>query len=1275
MKRLAKPFFVLVGAMSIVLLIGLVAHRLVIAYLPSYQAEIQDWARQELGLTVQFTSLNARFGFLGPELILRDASVSSMDDEENLIFSAHEARLDVSAFALLIQRQLEISRLTLHGTVLSVERAFDGTLRLQNIPSNSSGIKFLPEDLPSVEIVVMNSTVAYEDEMRGVDWEFQDVRVKFTKSLNGIALEARADAPAQLGGLIEVSAEVGLLNDRTKGERNWRFFGEIRDLDLAILPTLLPELGQESAGGVGDVAVWLDMTGIQINQSTMQLALTDVSLGDDETAGYDSFGLTAEWFRLENGWTLSVNNLNVSRSGSSWPTDASIDVRVISDEEKSRQIELNAGFIKLEDVYPLLSIVSDSSVVSVWEGFMPHGELIESDFYLSRGLEVPWEYSISASFNEVGVLANGRWPGFTKLTGNIHADSRSGRLSLTGENTLIDLPILFPRSFQATEILGVVDWWQGDNTLRIVSEDFVINNDDARSQTSVELIYPWDGDSPILNLTSGIVGFNLDSTAVYLPKDIMPPNVHQYLVEAVSGGQIRRADVNFSGPLSAFPFDNGEGQFDARLQVEDGSMNYLAGWPSAEGLTGTIEFLNAGWVAQGSGRVFGNETENLSVGIEDVRNPILTVAAQTTGPLDDVLRFLNEAPLVSQQLGPDLVRVSAQNGTGNVEFSLNLPLHKASDYMLDAALDIVDGEISIMGFGPTADEINGILTLQNKVLSGQGIEAVFLDGPITVSVDLSDDPGYFANIAFDGQIDIEVVHEHFNFPFDGYLTGHTHWEGNLFLPSATYTQVRREPLRISIGSTLSGVEVGLPEPLNKPLNDPTSLQLDFTFSEFDRLDVNGHLGAERRFALSFRNQNGEFSFRRGTVYFGGGYPFLPPRDGLIINGTLDQFRLEEWWSFVDDEAHAEPLSALLLGVDIEIADLTVFGQRLGFADVVLRQDPARWRLEVDSEPLAGIITVPLEFSNRPQIVAQLERLRLSTDSLESDFETDPRDLPEFILEVNDFSLGSRRFGSLSANIQTDALGLNLESFETKAESFVIEGSGSWLQGSTGPSTHLALTLTSQDMAVTLQQLLLDPVAEALSGNVALSVNWLGTPLTDWTQSVSGDISLQLERGSILDLEPEAGRLMGMMSISALPRRLALDFREFDRGLVFDEISGDFLLINGDAYTDNLYLTGPVADIGVVGRAGLHTKDYQQQAVVTAEPGKVLPAMGFLAGPQIGTAVFLFTQIFQESLKGIGRASYCVTGSWDEPAVERLTLSELQAHKLCADLPGGAEILP
>ena len=85
-----------------------------------------------------------------------------------------------------------------------------------------------------------------------------------------------------------------------------------------------------------------------------------------------------------------------------------------------------------------------------------------------------------------------------------------------------------------------------------------------------------------------------------------------------------------------------------------------------------------------------------------------------------------------------------------------------------------------------------------------------------------------------------------------------------------------------------------------------------------------------------------------------------------------------------------------------------------------------------------------------------------------------------------------------------------------------------------------------------------------------------------------------------------------MSISALPRRLALDFRDvFNRGFVFDDITADFVVVDGNAYTDNLKLTGPVAEVGLIGRTGLRDRDYHQQAVVTAEPGKVLPTVGAL----------------------------------------------------------------
>ena len=115
--------------------------------------------------------------------------------------------------------------------------------------------------------------------------------------------------------------------------------------------------------------------------------------------------------------------------------------------------------------------------------------------------------------------------------------------------------------------------------------------------------------------------------------------------------------------------------------------------------------------------------------------------------------------------------------------------------------------------------------------------------------------------------------------------------------------------------------------------------------------------------------------------------------------------------------------------------------------------------------------------------------------------------------------------------------------------------------------------------------------------------------------------------------------------------------------------GDFRVVDGNAYTDNLKFSGPAAEIGVVGRTGLGARDYRQQIVVTTEPGNMLPTVaGILAGPGAGAALFVFTRLFKEPLKGIGRASYCLTGDWDAPTVEPIERDAPELALRCADLP-------
>jgi uncharacterized protein YhdP len=144
---------------------------------------------------------------------------------------------------------------------------------------------------------------------------------------------------------------------------------------------------------------------------------------------------------------------------------------------------------------------------------------------------------------------------------------------------------------------------------------------------------------------------------------------------------------------------------------------------------------------------------------------------------------------------------------------------------------------------------------------------------------------------------------------------------------------------------------------------------------------------------------------------------------------------------------------------------------------------------------------------------------------------------------------------------------------------------------------------------------------------------------------------------VTGIKPGAGRVLGLASIAALPRRLALDFSDLtDKGLAFDSVHGDFDLRDGNAYTENVLLKGPAAEIGLIGRVGLKNKDYDQTAVVTGSVGNSLSipvASTLVCGPVCGAAALLFTQVFKQPLKGLARGYYRITGSWDNPTVERI----------------------
>lgn len=1268
-----------VGIVVIALALVLGAFRLLIGQLPGYQNELRAWVATELGVDAQFAELDARLGLFGPELELRDATLRLAASDRQFL-DARRASITVDPWSLLLGGRVAIARLTLDGARLTIERTAEGELRIQGLESLSTldgGLAALFP--PTIDVVVRDSGIIYVDIGSGESWQLTDLNVALGRSPGALTARVTATPPQELAARAEAT-----LSQRDGDESAMlEIEVSLSAADLAALGGFSPDPRFAALGGTGDLDLSVDLSAGRPVRVRLAAELTDVSVGDSDSnsagggsavggdgAGsgngeYSRLAFDAEWQRMgETAFEVSISRLEVSRGGRDWPADATAWLGM---DDASGRLELRADFLRLEDLTPVAGRWLPAPAAEQWLALEPAGDLARLAVSAVTGAEEP-RFSLEGAFTDLALASYGRVPGFSGLSGEVRAGDDAGTIRFDSERVSMDWPDLLDVPLEGGSLRGTVLWRQGVEGLRAVSNDLELELFDEPLTASFDLELPDDDSGPYLDAHARLAAIPVATAKTLLPYRIMPSGAANWLRAALGDGIARNVEFEFVGPVRAFPFEAGDGRFFVEADVADASLQYVADWPPAQALNGRIRFENAGFSAAGEGRVLGSATESLTVSIGDMRSPLLEVDATAAGPLGDVLEYVQTAPLLSRHLGPGFDRVGAISGSAVTELDLDLPLRDFSSFELASRLTIDAGTLGIDGFAAQATEISGVLDIRNSRVESGPIEAVFLGGPATATVRPAGVDGYRTVLEVQGETTSAAVLDTFSLPFEDLLEGQTRWSGQLFLPPTEVPDAG--PLRISVESNLEGIAVRFPDPIAKSPGEPMNLQLVFTFDSTESLAIVGNLGATRRFDFELDRESESYRVRRGAITFGGETPVLPLRDGIVVSGRVPQMRLDDWLE-LGRSSSIDRARPLFYSASLDVAEFEAYGQMLGTTSLDVRRGDRIWDVEIDSAAIAGSIEVPQDLSFRTPIIADMDRVYLALNAESADMsDIDPGRLPGLRLRSTEFGFSSRELGRIEADIVADPQGLRLASFSSSTDSSTIEASGSWLRDAGGTTSRIAAKITSVDVAASLEQLGIGSIVEAESGELTADIYWNGPPAADWLDHLNGQVDLHVETGSLIDVEPGAGRVVGLMSIATLPRRLNLDFRDvFNKGLAFDEINGGFSIIDGDAYTDDLMLSGVAAEIGVIGRTGLRDRDYQQQAVVTAEPSKMLPAVGgLLGGPGVGAALLIFTQIFKKPLKGIGRVSYCVTGSWDEPVVERVTPDRADEVEQCVALP-------
>ena len=145
----------------------------------------------------------------------------------------------------------------------------------------------------------------------------------------------------------------------------------------------------------------------------------------------------------------------------------------------------------------------------------------------------------------------------------------------------------------------------------------------------------------------------------------------------------------------------------------------------------------------------------------------------------------------------------------------------------------------------------------------------------------------------------------------------------------------------------------------------------------------------------------------------------------------------------------------------------------------------------------------------------------------------------------------------------------------------------------------------------------------------------------------------------------SAKLLGILSLQALPRRVTLDFRDvFSEGFAFDEIAGTAKITRGVATTENFRIQGPAARVTMSGEVDLAQETQKLRVRIVPQVTETVAIAGALfGGPIAGVAAYLAQKILKDPLGQAVAFEYDVTGTWSDPTVKRVPRARARSDRV------------
>lgn len=1001
------------------------------------------------------------------------------------------------------------------------------------------------------------------------------------------------------------------------------------------------------AKGRLDLDAWVefDDRGIQDVQAELSLTASEWLRAAPATPGeasapvstpvaLPSVGFGLRWRRGGKGIAVLVDDLRV---------DGQSMGRIVGagDGRRTRFRAENLPLAPLRGFAELLASGSEAGRRAVREG-QAQGSIEVLDVELADGRLRQYALRLHG-------LASKAAPGLPGVQGlNLRLVGDDSGLSLWPESR--DLVVEYPGVFAAPITLNLGDTaisgWRDEDGWHFQADQLPITGDGFQVVLAggVSLL---PGEPMQVDLGVRVGETRIEAVKAFWPLNRIP-NTARWLNRSLRGGRIVAGAAWLRGPAGRFPFPAGSGHFEATASVADAGLDYHVDWPGLSAIQADLVFENMSLAIQSRRARMGDVAiTRSSAWVENLKEPVMDAKGEGQGDGGQLLALLRRTP-VEKRWGEYLTGMSLE-GPARAEVDLRLPLKsELGDSTVNGRVQFAGGRFRDSERNLDFADLDGELRFTRHGISVSELEVGVAGEPARLDLRIGDDVNdarHTLEGQLTGRLGASALFGEIAFvaPLIAQMEGRADWRVRVEVPRA---EAADEPgARVRVDSDLRGIALNLPAPLAKSHGSILPLHLETRLAP-EGVARSLELRVGSLVHMKARLPTAGVGFA-GAVALGGATPEQIPRLGLSISGQVPAFDLTGWLALDkrdDESATTWPPIMLRAG------ELGVFGR--AFRDVDLQMAPAEGtvRVQLRGPDIDGEIVWPKASDGRV-VRGRFTRVYVpEAGSVALGGDLDPAVMPALDVEAEDVRIGAKHLGrTVLSAAPVDGV-FQVDRFQSRNPAFDLDAAGIWRRGPDGDRSEFGIQLRAADLGRMLESFGFAGLIEGGKTETSIQGSWAGSPAAFALENIDGVLTIKVGSGRITDVDPGVGRLFGLLNLREIPRRLVLDFRDiFSQGMRFNSIEGSFQLDVGQAYTDNVMLKSPSADILITGRTGLILRDYDQTLEVTPRVGGTLPVVGVIAGGPAGAAAGLLMQGLMRAHK-VSRMVYRVTGPWDEPII-------------------------